>query len=188
MPTFTVHAPPPRNGETRSAPERFLFVRDGFHFWAFVLAPLWLLLRRLWLAFAIYVVGYALAGVGLAVLRAPATTQFLVWLLIALLIGFEAPSIWRWTLARRGWTMLGFVIGEDAEMAERRFSASGASAPQVLCPIRPLRQNQDIRRRCGAGRRRHPMSSVCSPSRERSGERCHRRLWLRQSAFGGQGV
>jgi hypothetical protein len=62
-----------------------------------------------------------LAGIGLAVLRASATTQFLVWLLIALLIGLEAPSIWRWTLARRGWTMLGFVIGEDAEMAERRF-------------------------------------------------------------------
>ena len=121
MPTFTVHAPPPRNGETRSAPERFLFVRDGFHVWAFLLAPLWLLLRHLWLAFAIYVVGYALAGVGLAVLRASATTQFLVWLLIALLIGFEAPSIWRWTLARRGWTMLGFVVGEDAEIAERRF-------------------------------------------------------------------
>lgn len=121
MPTFTVHAPPPRNGETRSAPERFLFVRDGFHFWAFLLAPLWLLLRHLWLAFAIYVVGYGLAGVGLAVLRASATTQFLVWLLIALLIGFEAPSIWRWTLARRGWTMLGFVVGEDAEIAERRF-------------------------------------------------------------------
>jgi hypothetical protein len=78
MPTFTVHAPPPRNGETRSAPERFLFVRDGFHFWAFLLAPLWLLLRHLWLAFAIYVVGYGLAGVGLAVLRASATTQFLV--------------------------------------------------------------------------------------------------------------
>ena len=121
MPTFTVHAPPPRNGETRSAPERFLFVRDGFHFWAFLLAPLWLLLRHLWLAFAIYVVGYALAGVGLAVLRASATTRFLVWLLIALLIGFEAPSIWRWTLASRGWTMLGFVVGEDAEIAELRF-------------------------------------------------------------------
>ena len=57
MPTYTVHAPPPRKGETASAPERFVFVRDGFHFWAFVLAPLWLLLHRLWLAFAIYLVG-----------------------------------------------------------------------------------------------------------------------------------
>ena len=27
-----------------------MFVRDGFHFWAFLLAPLWLLVHRLWLA------------------------------------------------------------------------------------------------------------------------------------------
>lgn len=122
MPTYTVHAPPPRQGETMSAPERFLFVRDGFHVWAFVLAPLWLLLHRLWLAFVIYVVGYGLIGVGLSLLRASANTQFLVGLLIALLVGFEASSVWRWTLARRGWTTLGFVVG-DVELAERRFFA-----------------------------------------------------------------
>ena len=50
MPTYTVHQPPPRQGEAARAPERFVFVRDGFHFWAFVLAPFWLLRYRLWLA------------------------------------------------------------------------------------------------------------------------------------------
>ena len=54
MPTYTVHEPPPRQGEAAIAPERFLFVRDGFYFWAFALAPLWLLRHRLWLAFVIY--------------------------------------------------------------------------------------------------------------------------------------
>jgi hypothetical protein len=136
MPTYTVHAPPPRQGETRSAPERFLFVRDGFHFWAFLLAPVWLLLRHMWLAFAIYVAAAALLGVGFAMLRVSATTQFLVWLLIALLVGLEASSIWRWTLARRDWTTLGFVVGEDAEIAEQRFfgewsrrAAGGPTSP-----------------------------------------------------------
>jgi len=127
-----------------SAPERFLFVRDGFHVWAFVLTPLWLLLHRLWLAFVIYVVGYGLIGVGLAQLRASVNTQFLIGLLIALLVGFEASSIWRWTLARRGWTTLGFVVGEDAELAERRFfaewskHAANASAipPASHMPVR----------------------------------------------------
>ncbi len=137
MPTFTVHAPPPRQGEISSAPERFVFVRDGFHTWAFVLAPLWLLLHRLWLAFVIYVVGYGLLAVGLALLRAPSSTQLLVALPIALLIGFEASSIWRWTLTRRGWSTLGFVVGDDAETAERRFYAewskrvANAPAPQT---------------------------------------------------------
>lgn len=123
MPTFTIHVPPPKIGAATGDPERFVFVRDGFHFWAFVLAPLWLLLHRLWLAFAIYVIGYGLLGVGIALLRASTNVQLLVGLLVALLMGFEASSIWRWTLMRRGWTTLGFVIGEDAEMAERRFFA-----------------------------------------------------------------
>ena len=121
MPTYTVHAPPRREGETANAPERFLFVRDGFYVWAFLLAPLWLLLHRLWLAFIIYVFGFGLVGFGVAVLRAPSSANFMMAFLIALLVGFEASTIWRWTLGRRGWTTLGFVIGEDAEMAERRF-------------------------------------------------------------------
>jgi hypothetical protein len=121
MPTYTVHAPRPRQGETTSAPERFLFVRDGFYVWAFLLGPLWLLLHRLWLALVIYVVGYGLVGIGFAALRASSNTYLVVGFLIALLVGFEASSIWRWTLARRGWTTLGFVVGEDAEIAEQRF-------------------------------------------------------------------
>ena len=149
MPTYTVHAPPAGQGETRSAPERFVFVRDGFHFWAFVLTPLWLLLHRLWLAFVIYVIGCGLIALGLLVLRAPASAQVLAGFLIALFIGFEAPSIWRWTLARRGWTTLGFVVGEDAEIAEQRFfsewtkraassppPASTANEPAYSTPVR----------------------------------------------------
>jgi len=122
MPTYTVHAPPPKSGAS-SNPERFVFVRDGFHFWAFVAAPLWLLLHRLWLALVIYILGSAILGIGLVLLRAPANAQFLAGLLIALLIGFEAPSIRRWTLARRRWAPLGFVVGENREMAEQRFFA-----------------------------------------------------------------
>ena len=139
MPTYTVHAPPPREGATGSAAERYVFVRDGFHVWAFLLAPLWLLIHRLWLAFGIYVVGYGLIATALVLLRVPASAQFATGFLIALLIGFEASSIWRWTLTRRRWVMLGFVIGEDAEIAERRFFAewnkhSAATAPVLSEP------------------------------------------------------
>jgi hypothetical protein len=96
-------------------------VRDGFHFWAFVLAPIWLLLHRLWLALLIYVVGYGVLTFAFA--RVSSSTQLIAALLIALLMGFEASSIWRWTLNRRGWTTLGFVVAEDDETAERRFFA-----------------------------------------------------------------
>jgi hypothetical protein len=145
MPTFTVHQPPPRQGETASAPERFVFVRDGFHFWAFVLAPFWLLWRRVWLAFAIYLVASILLGIGFLLVGASLTVQFFAGVLIALLIGVEASTIRRWKLTRRGWKMLGFVVGEDAEAAERRFFAEWAKrkteTPAAL-PAAPVRRGQ----------------------------------------------
>jgi Protein of unknown function (DUF2628) len=124
MPTFTVHEPPPRKTESVTAPERFVFVRDGFHFWAFVLAPLWLLFRKLWLAFLLYVVLNIAIAAGLKFAGAPPIVQTAAAFVIALLIGFEAATIRRWTLTRRRWKMLGFVVGEDREIAERRFYAA----------------------------------------------------------------
>jgi len=118
-----------------------VFLRDGFHIWAFVFAPLWFLLHRLWLAFVVYVLAYGLVGIAFALLRVPASAQAVIALLIALLIGFEASSIWRWTLTRRHWTTLGFVVGEDAEMAERRFFAEWAprtnNSPVPSAPTEP---------------------------------------------------
>lgn len=148
MPTYTVHAPPARANDASGAPERFQFVRDGFYFWAFVLTPLWLLRHRLWLALLIYVVGYGASGVVMALLRVPPNVQLISGTLIALLIGIEASSIWRWTLTRRGWATVGFVVGEDTETAERRFygewcqrspdmpSKSSSTEPVYSTPVR----------------------------------------------------
>ena len=137
MPTFTVHEPPPKKGETASAPERFLFVRDGFYFWAFVLAPLWLLAHRLWLTFIGYVLLNIAVGFGLTLIGASSTVKWVVGLLIALVIGFEAGSLWRWTLARRRWRTLGFVVAGDAEMAERRFFGEWAKRNAEAPPSPP---------------------------------------------------
>jgi hypothetical protein len=144
MPTFTVHEPPPRKkapkNDSVTAPERFVFVRDGFHFWAFVLAPVWLLVRKLWLAFFIYVVLTIAVAVGLALVGAPSYVQTTASLVIALLVGLEASTIRRWTLTRRRWKNLGFVVAEDREIAERRFfgawteSQPAANAPAAVEP------------------------------------------------------
>ena len=40
--------------ERHADPERFVFVRDGFYFWAFLLGPVWMLWRRLWLVLRVY--------------------------------------------------------------------------------------------------------------------------------------
>ena len=149
MPTYTVHAPQPgRADDAARAPEQFVFVRDGFHFWAFVLAPLWLLLHRLWLALLIYAVGYGALSFGFAFARVSSSAQAVVALLIALLMGFEASSIWRWTLNRRGWATLGFVVAEDAETAERRFFAEWQkrSADGPLVPVTEPKYSTPVRR------------------------------------------
>jgi len=157
MPTYTVHAPPSKSGETNSAPERFVFVRDGFHFWAFLLAPLWLLWRRLWLALLGYVIIAAALGALLFLLGVSSGVTFFASTLVSLLVGFEASTLWRWTLTRRGWVSLGFVVGDDRESAEHRFFASWiARTPESpKSPVSTLPEPQ-----FGGVTRRAPVSDV----------------------------
>jgi hypothetical protein len=121
MKIFTVHQPPERWREARRGPERFAFVRDGFHFWAFLLAPLWMLWRRLFLVFVAYVVLLILLNVALFFAGASGGAVFATHLLLAFLVGLEAASLRRWTLRRRGWGEVGVVSADDREAAERRF-------------------------------------------------------------------
>ena len=121
MAVYTVHEPPARRGQAASDPARFAFVRDGFSFWAFLLGPLWMLWHRLWLVLLGYVIVAAALQTGLALVGAGEVVKIAAAFLLALLIGFEASSLRRWTLARRRWRSLGVVVADDLEMAERRF-------------------------------------------------------------------
>jgi Protein of unknown function (DUF2628) len=121
MAVYTVHEPPLKRDQTAPDPERFVFVRDGFAFWAFVLAPLWMLRHRLWLVFIGYVVAVIALQVGLRALGASPAVMVLVSLLIAWLVGLEAATLRRFTLARRRWKNVGIVVGDDREAVERRF-------------------------------------------------------------------
>jgi hypothetical protein len=134
MPTYTVHAPPPRRGEETADPERFLLVRDGFYVLAFLLAPLWLLVHRLWLAFVIYVVITGVIDAALIRAGLPTWAQVVVSLVIALMVGLEAGTLRRRKLQRKRWTMLGFVVGDDVEDAERRFFAQWTMRPASTLP------------------------------------------------------
>ena len=121
MSIYTVYEPPLREHESAPDPERFVFVRDGFSIWAFVLAPLWMLRHRLWLAFVGYVIVIVLLSLGLRAIGASATLANVVTVLVSLLVGFEAATLRRFALARRGWRNVGIVVGDDLESAERRF-------------------------------------------------------------------
>jgi hypothetical protein len=131
MSVYTVHAPPAKADDAAPEPERFVFVRDGFSLWAFVLAPLWMLRHRLWLVLLGYVVIVAALHFGLQFAGASPGVRWGVMTLLALLVGFEAGTLRRFTLGRRGWQNLGLVVGDDLETAERRFFADwiGRAAP-----------------------------------------------------------
>src|SRR3974390_2176111 len=120
MPVYTVHAPSANGADLRST-DKFVFVRDGFHFWAALFAPLWLIWHRLWLA----LIGWILAVIALELvlvrLGGGSSAIFLSDVIVAVLMVFEAASLQRWTLSRNHWRQLDVVVGDDEEAAERRF-------------------------------------------------------------------
>jgi hypothetical protein len=121
MAVYTVHEPPQKRYDTAGDADRFVFVRDGFSFWAFLLGPLWMLRHRMWLVLIGYVVLVVGLQFGLHRLGVEGAVPAVVGTLVALLVGFEAGTLRRFTLARRRWTNVGVIVGDDREVAEQRF-------------------------------------------------------------------
>ncbi|MEW6641168.1 MAG: DUF2628 domain-containing protein [Pseudomonadota bacterium] len=121
MPVYTVHAPVRAGAVDAAATDRFVFVRDGFHLWAALFGALWFAAHRLWLALLGYLVVVLALAFGLWALKIGSDVRVTVMLLVALLTGFEAASLWRWTLSRGKWRQLDVVVADNREAAERRF-------------------------------------------------------------------
>jgi hypothetical protein len=120
MPVYTVHAPVTSNWNLQTT-DRFTFVRDGFHVWAALFGVVWLAWNRLWLALIGWIVLIIVVDVAMVRFGVGPAAVFLVDCLLALLLGFEASSLKRWTLSRRHWRQLDIVVADDEEAAERRF-------------------------------------------------------------------
>jgi Protein of unknown function (DUF2628) len=131
MAVYTVHEPPMRE-ESTPDPERFVFVRDGFSFTAFVFGPVWMLWHRMWLIFFGYVIVAGILEIALRGVGASSGATSLVGFLFALLIGFEAPTLRRFALRRRKWSNLGIIVGDNLESAEQRFFDAWTKSPGIL--------------------------------------------------------
>lgn len=119
MPVYTVHAP--ADPSSTEDTDKFTFLRDGFHFWAMLFGPLWLLWHRLWLVLLGYVAAVAALSVTLQLLGVWGSIRPLVLVLLAILMGLEAASLRRWSYSRGRWRQIDFVVADDEEAAERRF-------------------------------------------------------------------
>jgi len=115
MRSYTVHAPP---GDP-PAPERFVFVKDGFSWPALFVPVLWILYYRLWLTLVAYI--GAMLLIGLVDWLAGDNVATVLAVLAAILFAMEANNIRRLELGRRGWRELGSASGESLEEAELRF-------------------------------------------------------------------
>ena len=145
MSVYTVHAPKSLGTDVRAAPEKVVFVRDGFHVWAFLLGFIWLIYRRLWLVLLGYIVVQVAAEIMLRLTHASGFAYFVVMLVIALFLGSEAGALRRWTLSRRKWQQIGLVAADDEEAAERRFferaSPDGFAFSPKASPAIPMRSS-----------------------------------------------
>jgi Protein of unknown function (DUF2628) len=121
MHTYTVHEPHDGPADRFERGEALVFVRDGFSLTAAVLTPFWMIANGLWLALLAYLA--VLVGIELAVWLLGIGQQAGSWILVALhlLVGFESDEIRRWTLARRGYDLVGSVSGRNLDECERRF-------------------------------------------------------------------
>src|SRR5262245_1808186 len=117
MAIYSVFAPPVRDNDSTESAERFTFVRDGFSWSAFIFGPLWMLTHRLVLVLVLWVVVVVAIAVAARLLAVPAGSELSVIILLALLVGFEAPTLRTWTLQRRGW--------RDLRSEERRVGKGG---------------------------------------------------------------
>ena len=120
MAVFTVHEPPPSGDLMRDA-ERVTFVRDGFSWPAFLIPLVWLLWHRMWLVLVLWIATVVIVQWGASLVGEPA--PLIAAVVIALVMGFEASSLRRWTLERRRFRFAGVVAGSDRSECERRFFA-----------------------------------------------------------------
>ena len=137
MASFTVFEPGGTMPGSLEAADRAVFVRDGFSFAAFLFAPFWLLWRRMWLPFLLWLAfEVVLRLIGIAFhLDGAWWTALLA--LFAWAFALEANGLRCWTLRRRGWRFAGIACGHDlAEAESRHFEGRTFSGPDAP-PFRP---------------------------------------------------
>lgn len=120
MTTFTLHLPRDARPGDPAALDEAELVKDTFSWGAFFFTFLWFFFHRLWLA-GIGILLLVLAfGIVLQLLQVHSTAATISVLLLQTLIGFEANSLRRWTLARRGLALADVVTAADRDEAEAK--------------------------------------------------------------------
>ena len=95
-----------------------VLVREGFSWGALFFGPIWLFAHRAWVAGVLVLV----AWVVLALLPGPLSPTLM--LLLAWATGVFGTDLRRWSLARRGFTLVHVIAARNADAAFARLMAA----------------------------------------------------------------
>lgn len=144
MTQYTIHEPsePPEGLIARA--DATQFIKEGIAWWALLLPMIWLLYHRMWLA----LLGFLAAAVALEVALyyggASNSLATLASILFSIVFAMHANDLRRWTLARRGFALVGAVSGSGQGECELKYFASwpdsgaGLAPSPATAPARPV--------------------------------------------------
>ena len=100
---------------TREAPADIEAVPDRFSWFAALLPPVYALVHRLWATFALYIIVVVLLVLASRIIGGDSAGW--LYILGALLFGFESPTVRRLSLHRRGYSYRGEWVATAEEQA-----------------------------------------------------------------------
>lgn len=114
------------------------FVKDGFHWRAFLLSGAWLALKGHWRALAIWAATMIFVGAPIWLLGLGVSGLVWLWLALALLIGLEATGLERGKLEAEEAQEIAFVSGSS------RTDCEGAAVARLASIIQRERQESGL--------------------------------------------
>ncbi len=130
MKTYTVQAPPE---DDRSYAERavdYVFLKEGYSFWAALFGPFWTFTNKLWIEGLVHLVAYfSLLGVVAAIGFTLGVVGFFSFF-ANILFGLFAYDVQRLHYTRKGYNMVGVVNGKSKGDCEARFFRAKEEPPR----------------------------------------------------------
>jgi Protein of unknown function (DUF2628) len=133
MASWYVFEPPGTVPHTVEAGAKTLFIKDGFSIGAFLLGPVWLLWRRMWLVLLFWLAAEIALLVIARLLHFDGRLAGFVTLLFNICVSLEANALRAWTLRGKGWRFLGLTVGRTITEAEQRHFAERT----IIEPAKP---------------------------------------------------
>lgn len=133
MTIYAVYCPKKR--APVDVPERLRFIPERPSFWAFVVPPLWLLLRRAWLGLVLWL----LAVIALAVVTQGMADDVAgpIWLAFWVWFAVSARDLQQAELTGTGWALVDVVEAPTRAAAERRYFDRAFAAIPVPAEVGP---------------------------------------------------